>query len=114
MVQWWVMPQGLGNTKHDEKAVAPPDKPAWRSLPPMRYQNAYVWILFFSAMDVMLTFLILWLGEDAASEVNPIAWFVIEGWGGVVGGLGLRSSTPLQLGHVCSIASVHAAQNVHS
>ena len=90
-----VMPQGQGNTKHDEKAVAPPDKPAWRSLPPMRYQNAYVWIVFFSFMDVLLTWLILLLGEDTASEVNPIALFIIDGWGGVHG-LGMAGASGLK------------------
>ena len=40
-------------------------------------------------MDVLLTLVILWLGDDAASEVNPIAWFVIDEWGGVHG-LGIQ------------------------
>ena len=47
-------------------------------------------------MDVMLTFLILWLGEDRASEINPIALFVIDGWGGVVGGLGMLGASGLK------------------
>ena len=78
------MAQGQGNSTHDEKAIRPPDKPAWRSLPQMRYQNAYVWILFFSCMDVLLTWIILWAGkDDGAVEVNPIALAVIKAWGGL-------------------------------
>ncbi len=82
------MAQGQGNTTHDEKAIRPPDKPAWRSLPQMRYQNAYVWIVFFSFMDVLLTWVILLFSgadPDKIPELNPIARLVIEGWGGVHG-----------------------------
>lgn len=88
------MARELRNTNADGPA-SPPDKPAWRSLPQMRYQNAYVWIVFFSFMDVLLTGLILWLAEDAAMEINPIAFFVIEGWGGVHG-LGMVGASGLK------------------
>jgi len=44
----------------------------------MRFQNEYVWFVFFSAMDIMLTWVILWRG---GREVNPIADRVIAAWG---------------------------------
>ena len=88
------MARELRNTNADRPA-SPPDKPAWRSLPQMRYQNAYVWIVFFSFMDVVLTWLILWFGKDAATEINPIALFVIDGWGGI-SGLGMLGASGLK------------------
>ena len=41
------------------------------SIPEMRYQNAYVWLVFVSALDIILTMIVLhhWEGE----EVNPFA-----------------------------------------
>jgi hypothetical protein len=48
------------------------------SAPPMRYQSEYVWIIFFSSMDIMLTWAILRRGGE---EVNPMARLVIEWWG---------------------------------
>ncbi len=50
----------------------------WFTIPDMRYQNAYAWLIFVSAMDVMLTWLILFVG---GSETNPIAQFAIDGFG---------------------------------
>lgn len=46
--------------------------------PEMRYQSAYVWLIFFSSLDIMLTWAILRRGGE---EVNPIARQIIEGWG---------------------------------
>ncbi len=88
------MARCLRNTDADRPA-SPPDRPGWRSLPQMRYQNAYVWIVFFSFMDVLLTWLILLLAEGGAAEVNPVARFVIDGWGGV-GGLGMAGASGLK------------------
>lgn len=48
------------------------------SQPEMLYQNAYLWFVFVSALDVMLTWKILQKGGD---EVNPVAREVIELWG---------------------------------
>lgn len=49
------------------------------SLPPMLFENAYVWTVFLSAMDVILTWLIIfWFGGE---EINGIAEGVIEHWG---------------------------------
>jgi hypothetical protein len=53
--------------------------PSFFSVPPMRYQNEYVWLIFVSALDVFLTMLVLfwWTGR----EVNPIAAAVIAHMG---------------------------------
>lgn len=50
----------------------------WRCFPPVMYPNAYTWFVFVSAMDIMLTWVILWQG---GAEVNPVARIVIERWG---------------------------------
>ncbi len=50
----------------------------WLSSPDMRYQNAYLWFILFSAMDVMLTWKILARG---GIELNPVARMVIDDWG---------------------------------
>jgi hypothetical protein len=44
----------------------------------MRYQNAYVWFVFVSALDIMLTWVIL---QSGGSEINPIADAVIQRFG---------------------------------
>lgn len=44
----------------------------------MLYQNEYVWFVLVSALDVMLTWVILMLG---GSEVNAIANSVLMRWG---------------------------------
>ena len=49
------------------------------SLPPMLYENAYVWTVFLSAMDVILTWIIIFWFQG--EEVNGIAAGVIEQWG---------------------------------
>lgn len=43
---------------------------------PVCYPSAYVWFVFFSALDIMLTCIILNL--EGGKEVNPIAAAVIE------------------------------------
>jgi hypothetical protein len=43
----------------------------------MRYPNLYVWFVFVSALDIMLTWAIL---ERGGTEVNPIAREVIDIW----------------------------------
>lgn len=47
-------------------------------VPPMLFQQAYVWALFFSSLDIMLTWLIL---SRAGTEANPVARAVIHMWG---------------------------------
>ena len=44
----------------------------------MLYQQAYVWVIFLAALDVMLTWLIL---TRQGIEVNPVAHMVISDWG---------------------------------
>jgi hypothetical protein len=51
----------------------------WLALPEMRYQNAYVWLLLISFLDVLLTFLVLY--EWDGHEANPIAHAIIEQMG---------------------------------
>lgn len=46
---------------------------------PMLFPNAYTWLLLLSAMDVMLTWVIL--GLPGGQEVNAIANMVIERFG---------------------------------
>jgi len=43
----------------------------------MRHPNAYVWFVFFSTMDVMLTWRIL---RGGGRELNPVARHVLEYW----------------------------------
>lgn len=63
-------------------AVGPRPKrrlPSFLSLPQMRYQNAYVWLVFVSALDIILTWLVLYVWQG--HEVNPMASAIIETWG---------------------------------
>ena len=46
------------------------------SIPEMRYQSAYVWLVFVSALDILLTLLVLYIWEG--EEINPIADSVIQ------------------------------------
>jgi hypothetical protein len=48
------------------------------SMSEMRYQSEYVWLVFVSSLDIMLTWAILRRGGE---EVNPVAKIVIEMWG---------------------------------
>ena len=49
----------------------------WLAVPAMRYQNAYVWLILFATMDVMLTWKIL---SKGGTELNPIARAVFDYW----------------------------------
>src|SRR5688500_128629 len=71
----------------------------WLSLPEMRYPSLYVWFVFFSSLDVMLTWAILRRG---GSEVNPIAAFVIDEWS-LAGAMGFKFSLMLVVVIVCEI-----------
>lgn len=57
---------------------ADPTRPHPLSQPEMLHQSAYLWFVFVSALDVMLTWKILQKGGE---EVNPVAREVIELWG---------------------------------
>jgi hypothetical protein len=48
-----------------------------RVAPDMRYQNAYLWLILFATMDVMLTWKIL---SRDGTELNPIARMVLDYW----------------------------------
>jgi hypothetical protein len=53
--------------------------PTFFSIPEMRYQNAYVWLVFVSALDIILTALVIYVwGGD---EVNPVTDHVIQEMG---------------------------------
>ena len=54
------------------------DQPGLLDLPDMRFPELYVWLLFVSSLDIMLTWVIL---RDGGSEVNPVARLVIDAWG---------------------------------
>lgn len=66
-------------TGRDGDIVRPLDKAASRrSSPEARYPNVYVWFVLMSAMDIFLTYIVLWLG---GSEVNQIANKVLQTFG---------------------------------
>ncbi len=53
--------------------------PSFLSLPQLRYPNAYAWLILVSALDLILTLLVVY--EWEGYEVNPIAKAVIDGMG---------------------------------
>lgn len=65
----------------------------------MLYPNEYVWFIFVSSMDVMLTWMILLFG---GSEVNPIADYFIQR-GQLVGMIVYKFSIMLFVIMVCEI-----------
>ena len=67
-------------------------KPRFISLPPLRFQDGYVWLLFLGGMDVMLTWYIL--ERHDGEEVNPVAKLVIDSWG-LWGAIGFKFSLVL-------------------
>jgi len=63
-------------TKDEVDAVIEAEPPMQNLLSRhMHYPNAYVWLLLFSALDVMLTWVILLFNGQ---EVNPVARWVID------------------------------------
>ncbi len=63
----------------------------------MRYQSAYLWFVFVSSLDIMLTWAIL---QRDGTEVNPLAARVIEMWG-LPGAIGFKFSLMLFVILVC-------------
>jgi hypothetical protein len=61
------------------RSAAGANAPPFLSLPGLRFQEEYVWLLFLASMDVMLTWYIL--ERKGGEEVNPVARIVIEAWG---------------------------------
>ena len=49
--------------------------PRFLSIPHMRYQNVYVWLVLVSVLDALLTYLVLYVWEG--HEVNPVAEAII-------------------------------------
>lgn len=66
------------NNKPDRKQEALSDSKVRLEIPEMRYQEQYVWLIFVSSLDIMLTWQILRSGGE---EVNPVAKIVIDTWG---------------------------------
>lgn len=73
--------------------------PGWLNLPEMRYPNLYVWFVFVSSLDVMLTWAILSLGGN---EVNPLASVVINAWG-LPGAVGFKFGLMLLVVIACEV-----------
>ena len=44
----------------------------------MRYENTYVWLIFISCLDIMLTWVVLWHG---GREANAIAAAILRRFG---------------------------------
>ena len=78
-----------------------PQTVGWLSLPEMRHQNHYVWFVFFSALDIMLTWAILRRG---GREVNPVADQIIEMWG-LTGAILFKFSLTMLVIVVCEIVA---------
>ena len=65
----------------------------------MRYQTCYVWFIFVSSLDIMLTWLIL---SKGGSEVNPVAKLVIDSWG-LAGAIGFKFALALFVIVACEV-----------
>lgn len=74
--------------------------PGFLSLPPMRYPNAYTWLVLVSALDVMLTLLVLEIWEG--KEVNPIAAAVIA-HGGYLWAILLKFAVVVLVVVICEV-----------
>lgn len=72
------------NTPKEYLAPAAPERPRLLSVPTMLFPDAYVWMIFFATLDVILTALVLTFGGDesrgGAEEINPIARLIIDHW----------------------------------
>ena len=77
--------------------------PDLTAVPEMRYQSGYVWFVFVSSLDIMLTWLILSRG---GVEVNPIAKLVIDAWG-LPGAIGFKFALTLFVIIACEITGRH-------
>ena len=62
---------------HIPRPEGPP--PTFFSMPAMRYQDHYVWLVLVSAMDIILTALVLYVWEG--EEANPMAEAIISNMG---------------------------------
>jgi hypothetical protein len=81
-------------------------KPDLTAVPEMRYQSGYVWFVFVSSLDIMLTWLIL---NKGGIEVNPVAKLVIDSWG-LPGAIGFKFALTLFVIIACEITGRHKDQ----
>ncbi len=56
----------MGGVRRDQS-----NRPTFLGLPPVRYPNEYVWLVFVSAMDIIFT--LIFLSNFDGNEANPIA-----------------------------------------
>ena len=80
-----------------------PSNPELTGLPEMRYQSGYVWFVFVSSLDIMLTWLIL---KKGGVELNPVAELVIDSWG-LPGAIGFKFALTLFVIIACEITGRH-------
>lgn len=80
-------------------APLPRDPLGFARSPEMHFQNAYVWLVFVSSLDIMLTWKIL---DRGGLEVNPVAKLVIDAWG-MHGAIAFKFALMLWVIVVCEI-----------
>jgi len=90
-------PDPACNPSHEISART---SPHWSEVPPMRHQDAYVWFLLFSTIDVILTWHIL--ERRGGSEINPIAAMIISHWG-FIGAVVLKFALVLVVVLACEL-----------
>lgn len=66
----------MTRSSDESKAIEPLARKHWWG--PVLFPDRYLWLVFLSALDLMLTRVILFLG---GAEVNPLAERVIAQWG---------------------------------
>lgn len=64
---------------HNDESPQPHTRSHFLSLPQMRYPGEYVWLVFVSTLDLILTMLVLFVWEGF--EANPIAAGVMMTFG---------------------------------
>ena len=72
---------------------------------PVRHPNLYLWLIFVSALDVILTRVVLFFG---GKEINPVADYVLLHWGR----LGMSLFKFLIIGFVIIVCEYIATRSV--
>ena len=90
----WTSPRRRGS---DE---APAAVSGFLSLPEMRYPNAYHWLVLVSALDVVLTMLVIYVW--GGYEVNPVARAVIKEMG-FVGAIAFKFAVVVLVIILCEV-----------
>ena len=67
----------MNQTDHEHKPSS--EKPGFLSSPQVLFPNCYIWLVLVSALDLMLTMLVLFVWEGF--ETNPVAEAVIHEMG---------------------------------